>query len=796
MNDPMYRSELRAAAQRLARTPGFAAVVLALLSLALAAVLTLAAAASSLLLQPLPYPQGERLVEVRGWSATMGNSLGFAPGLLDPLQALPQVEAVVVYDHAPPLSGERGELLASVRVGEGLLELLGAQPLHGRLLTAADAGSDAVLLSETAWRARFGADPGIVGQRVRFGSTELHIVGVVAAPFRFPQRGTAVFRWLEVGADARHGPESYGFGAVQALVRMAPGATTATLGEALRTHLEPLPGLAPMREFMRLRLQVVPLRERWTAGRGEALALVGAAVAVVLLLLAANLAGLWLERSLRRRREFAVRAALGASNPRIVAGVLAEIALLCTLGLAIGASLVQPGLRSLEWLGLLDPGMPWTAAFDLRLLALAALLLAALVGALALAPMAVVRRVGPADLGSASRALGGSRGERARRALVALQVGLAVALLAGGVLLSASMWRLLGEDIGFAPEGLVMATVDGRSGDPAMVAVSLRELYQRAASLPGVGAASFSSAAPFSGSEEVSSFWRPSQPEATLAARGRMVGADYLRTLQVPVLRGRGFVATDAGAGEPLVVVDALFAGRAFGDSDPVGARLSLATGDGSTSELARVIGVAATVRHNSLDEAPDLGTVYRVVDAPAGSRPTLLLRTVGATAATAAALRAAAADLGVTVTDVRSLRSVLRDSVSDRVPMLVLLLGFAGCGMALSMLGLFALVAFSVERRRGEFGLRLAVGASPAALRRLALRDALRTLAPGLAAGLLGALLAGRVLAARLHGTSPYDPLLLAGVLVAVAACLLSASLWPAWRAARVDPSLSLRCE
>jgi len=346
------------------------------------------------------------------------------------------------------------------------------------------------------------------------------------------------------------------------------------------------------------------------------------------------------------------------------------------------------------------------------------------------------------------------------------------------------------------PDGLVLASVDGRGSDPAARAVALRALQRQAAALPGVSAASFSSAAPFSGLEEVSSFARPEQPQAPLTARTRLVGADYLRTLQLPVLAGRGFAASDAGAGEPVVVVDARLAGRVFGGADPVGARLLLAAGDGSGWEQARVIGVAATARHQSLDEAPELGTVYRVVDAPSGARPSLLLRTTGVTAAPAGALRAAAAALGLAVTDVRSMRSVLRASVSDRVPLLVLLLGFAGCGMALSMLGLFALVAFSVERRRGEFGLRLAVGANPAALRRLALRDALRTLAPGLAAGLLGALLAGRVLTARLHGISPYDPLLLAAVLGAVAGCLLLASLWPAWRAARVDPNLSLRCE
>lgn len=792
----MRSNELTGAARRLARAPAFSATVVVLLAIGLAATLTLAAAASALLLRPLPYPHGDRLAEVRTYSDRMDASLGFAPGLLDTLASLPEVERVVTWDHSAPLEGDNGELVHVARAGDGLLELLGARPLHGRLLRPEDAGTDAVVLSEDAWRARFGADAGIVGARRRIGETEVEVVGVLADGFHFPRRETSAWRPLDVAALRAGKP--YDFGAVQALVRLSPGSSVAALRQSVASRIEPLPELAPMREYMGVRLQVETLREQWASRQQGAIGLAAAAVAAVLVMLVANLAGLWMERSLRRRRELAIRGALGASPARVCAAVTAEVVLLCLVALAAAVSLVPSGLGLLEWLRILDPGTPWLAALDARVVVAGLALTCGVVLALAAAPLAIARRAAASDLGGgAPRSLNLGRGaERLRRALVVLQVALAVTLLAGGALLGRSMLALLEEDPGFEPDGLVMVRIEDRRDDPASSRTRLHELFEAGASLPGVQSASFSDAAPFSGSQSMSTFVDPRAPERPITAQGRIVGPDYFTALGQDMLEGRQFSADDVHPGDPVVVVDALFARKVFGDASAVGQRIGLSNGQGAATVQARIVGVAADVRHHRLDAPPEHGTVYRVSAAPMGNYTSLLLRTARDASALAAMLRPAADRLGLRLADVRAARTVVFASVGDRTPLLTLALGFAGVGLVLSAVGLFALVAFAVERRGSEFGLRMALGATPSALRRLALLDAARLAVPGLALGLAGALVVGRLLASRLHGVAPHDPLSMLAVLAAVGACLLAAASLPAWRASKVDPNQSLRCD
>lgn len=789
----LHPGEWRHAAQRLLRSPLFSVAVVGLLGSGLAALLTLAAAVSSLRLQALPYPQGDRLAEVRGWSPSMGASLGYAPGLLERLEQLPQVDALAVYDFAAPLETEAGDLLPSARAGEGLLPLLGARPLHGRLLGAGDAGSDAVLLSESAWRARFAADPGVIGRRIVLARGDATVVGVVAEPFRFPSRDTAVWSLLELTPEAR-GSERFNFGAVQALVRLADGATPEALEAAVAAQFAAEPGLAPMREFLQLVPQVQHLRERWAGSQDGTLLLLGAAVLLVLLMLAANLAGLWLERALRRRRDLAVRSALGAGSGRMAAGALAEVLLLGVAALLLALALVPAGVAVLESLGLLDASTPWRAGLDWPVVLLAALLLLALGGLLSAGPLWVARRVGAADLHGASRSLGQGLGH-GRQALVTVQVALAVTLMAGAALLGGSLLALLGEDPGFQPEGLLMARMVDHQHDHDSMQARSRALLRDIAAMPGVQQVSFSNAAPFSQSESVSSYARPDAPEQPLTARDRVVGAQYFQTLGVALEQGRGFNQADVADGTALVV-DRRFAQQVFGGSAALGQRLSLPSAPGTPSQYGTVVGVAATVRHASLDEQPDLGTVYRVSDAPQGDGPSLLVRMGEGGAGKADAIRSAAAAHGLRLSDLQAAGTVLRSSLSQRIPLLRMVLGFAAAGVLLAAVGLFALIAFSVQRRRNEFGLRLAIGASPAALRLLALRDALRVLVPGLLAGGLGALLAGCVLASQLHEVSPTDPLLLGLALLGTGLALLPACAWPAWRAARLDPTSSLRCD
>jgi putative ABC transport system permease protein len=793
--------QLRRSLAALLRTPGFSAVVLMLVGVAVAALLTIGAAASALLWRPLPFPQGERLMLVQGHSSKMGATLGFAPGLLADLAAMPEVDAVGGYDHARPLFDAQGGEFRNARVEPGLFALLGATPLLGRL-PIADDGDDVVLLSEPTWRSRFGADPEVVGRALDFDGTRLRVLGVLPAAFRFPERETALWRPLRFAPEQLSGARAFDFGAVQPLVRLAPGVSEATFRSALQARIAVRPELQPMRQFMGLELRAVSLREQWEGGRGELLGLLGAAAAAVLLLLVANVASLWLTRCLRRGRELAVRSALGASGRRLAFELVLEVFVLIGAAVLLGLLAVPPGLRALEAIGVLDGATPVLPALDAGTLALAAGVALALTGLLALVPVWLVRRPqAQALLAQGMRGTAGRGAQRARRVLVALQLALAVSLVCGAGLLVRSLWQLLDQDPGFQPQGVSLLVIEDRlagEGDVAATATRIETLRQRMQGLPGVSVVSFSNAPPFSFNESVSSVTMgagSASRDATV--RARAVGPDYFEALGIPLRAGRGFVAADAASAEPSLVVDAHFAALHLGADPAIGARVGMPQDAGrGAPRWGRVVGVVPTVRHLQLGEQPELGTVYQFAARPEyeAGRLMLVVRSSLPIEALASAARDAAREVGLRVVESATLVQRMRETLSDRLPLLGLVGAFAALGALLAASGLFALVAFAVQRRTAEFGLRLALGAPPASLRGLALREGWSAAAPGLVLGLLGALAVGRLLAARLYQVEPWDPFTLAAVLSGAAAVVLLAGLGPARRAAALDPASTLR--
>lgn len=794
--------QLRHSAAALLRTPGFSAAVLLLVGVAVAALLTIGTAASALLWRPLPFPHAERLMAVSSHSTQMNASLGFAPGLLADLAAMPEVEAVGGYDWARPLFDAQGGEFRNARVQTSLLELLGAVPLRGRMLLDDGTDDDAALLSETAWRARFDADPSIVGRTLDLDGTRVRVVGILPAAFRFPERDTALWRPMRFSADQLTGAHAFDFGAVQPLVRLAPGITPAAFDAALQARIGARPELAPMKQFMGLQLRSNSLRSQWEGGRSELLGMLAVAATAVLLLLVANVASLWLTRCLERSRELAVRSALGASSVRLTWELIGEVVLLTSAAVLLGLFGVVPGLRALEWLGVLDAGAPMLPALDVwsALFALAVAVL--LIVLLSLVPAWIARQ--PRMLGLLAQGARGTPGrgaQRARRALVALQLGLAVSLVCGAGLLVRSLWQVLDQDPGFTPQGVSLILLEDREAGATEAATArLDAVRQRLAALPGVHAVSFANAPPFSRSESVSSVAiQGAHGDADASVRGRVVGPGYFEALGMPLRAGRDFAPGDIGAAEAAVVVDARFVERHLAGREALGASLRIPTGgEGSVSLAARIVGVVPTVRHDQLEEAPGLGTVYQFAAQPAyeAGRTTLVLRSDLPLAEVSRHARDAARATGLRVVEAATLVERMRQSLADRMPLLGLVGGFALLGAALSAFGLFALVAYAVQRRAAEFGLRLALGAPPASLRGLALAEGWRAAGPGLALGLLGALIVGRMLASRLYQVSAWDPLTLGFVLAIATALVVLACLGPARRAAALDPLATLRHE
>ncbi len=789
---------LRPILRQLLRSPGFALTVTLFLGLTTAALLALGTAAWGLLAKPMPFAQGERLVEARGYSEKMGFGLGYSVPLALQLEDSPEFEAVGLLRRVPGFEDAEGRELSAVGVSDGLVRLLGVRPLLGRLPTA-DEPADSVLLSESFWTRALGRDPGVLLRPLELSGRSLRVIGVLPEDQAFPSRDTALWLPLQLSAEERAASAAASWSILRVYGRLAEGVTPAAAQAALNARYDALPELDEMRAFMGLTVRVTPLRELWAGERTSLLRDLSLAAALVLLTLIANLASLWIGRALARQKELSMRSALGASDWRTAAPLLGEVALLTALGLGLGLALTPLALDALTTLRVLDASTPLPVRADVATVAGALGLGLLLFALLSVGPLWLVRRgLRVGVLGGGGRSLSpGRSGARARRVLVTLQLGVAIALLAGVGLLLRSFLLLMEAEQGFSARDFVMAEVVPRqtldAAGQGSLAQRVQTWFDAVASLPGVRAASFSSSPPYSRSEAVSAV-RVDAGEVEVSARDRFVGADYFRILGQPVLAGRGFAPSDPGT--DAVIVDEAFAERHL-QGAAVGARIDLY--DGSAYRAAEVIGVVRTVKHDGPDEQVELGTVYRVLARPGDSARLgrfALLETDTAAPALAERLEELASAQGLRLVRALQMSEWIELSLAPRLPLLWLLGGFALACVLLCCTGLFALLQFAVGSRRAEFGLKLALGSTPRRLVREVLGGSLRGLWPGLLLGLGGAVLVGRLLASRLYGVSSFDPASLAAVLAALLIAVLLAAWLPARRAARVAPAEVLRQE
>lgn len=795
--------DFRNAVRSLQRSPGFSAVVLVLLGAGLGMALSVGTAAWSLLVRPLPYPGGERLVEVSGVSVAHDVALGWSPGLIADLVVMPEVEAVGAYEYRRPLFDSSGREFVHAALSPDIVQLLGVRPLLGRLFATDRTHAESVLLSEATWRSHFGADPQIIGRMIDFDGTHRQVVGVLDRSFRFPSADVAVWSPLHYSADQLAHKGGFSLGGAPVLARLSDGVDIAAFSRNLDARLGGLPELQPLRSFAQLRLQAVLLRDRWVGERRELLVLLSAAVAAVLVLLFANLTALWVGRWQRRERELALRHALGAENGRLARLLILEMSILGGAALLVGLMLAEPGLRLLGSLGAIDAALPWPTQENGFTVALG-LALAALVLLLFAATAFRYLRSRPSLANLAHAAAGLSAGVGTQRLLVTSQLALAIALLTAGTLLGRSLIELVQQDIGFRPQGVLVVSVEPGEADEGAGSgdVRLSALLDQMEGLPGVSGVSYGSALPFSGNEIVSIVRiRDRLQPVEVAARDRSVGVDYFKVLGVPLLRGRAFSVEDraraaAGASNVGVLVDQRFVDRYLAGANPLSVELGSPNADDIVSEWQPIVGVVATVHHAGLDEQPDMGTVYTLAAQPGAGAGKLLVVTEDDASALLPRLRELAQAQGLRIRQATPLDWQVRASVQDRVRLLGLVAVFALTGMILSALGLFAVVSLAVQRRRAEFALRLTLGASARSVAWLALRSGLRLALPGLVSGLLLALGTGQMLASNVQRVVAWHfPSLLAILAVALSITVI-ACLLPARWAARSPATAALRCE
>ena len=798
--------DVRFGARVLWKRPGFTLVALAVLALGIGANTAIFSVVNAVLLRPLPYPGAERVVAFDAVNPPKGitDSSISAPDFADLKAQTRSFEALAIYaaGNANLTGGDEPERVAVGYADADFFRVLGVGAARGRVLLPEDdrAGAAPVaVISHGLWVRRCGADPSAVGRRVELSARSLEVVGVMPPGFDFPER-TEV--WAPLQLDVSKEPRDNR--AYSVVGRLAPGVTLEAARAEADTVSARLAQAYPVTNAG-WGVQLETLKDELVGRLKTTLFLLLAGVGLVLLIACANVANLLLARAAGRRREVALRLALGASRWRIARQMLTESVLLALAGGALGAGLSVWLTDLLVALAPADTPRLAEASADVRVLLFAAgasLLTGVVFG---LAPALQASR---ADLGDAlkegSRGGGGGRG-RVRSALVVAEVALSLLLLAGAGLLVKSFARLQSVDPGFDPSGVLTMRVSlpsARYKEPARKAEFYAALTERLKSLPGVEAAGATLSLPLGGSNL--SVWRgfvregrPATPETAENASFSVVTPDYFRAMRIPVRAGRGFTERDDASATKVVVVNETLARKVFPGEDPLGKHITIWRDEKFPREIVGVVGEA---KPQGLDADPAFQMyVPHAQDATWGGL-SLAVRARGGTdpAALAQAVRSEvrALDRQLPPYDVKTMEQVVAGSTAYRRVTAFLMAGFAAAALLLAGVGLYGVVSYAVTERTREIGLRMALGAQRGHVVRLVVRRGMLLTLAGLCAGLVAAAALTRLMAGLLYGVSATDPAVYAVVSLLLAAVALVACLVPARRATKVDPMVALRYE
>ena len=809
----MFR-DLRFALRRLTRSAGLSITVVLLLGLALGANGCLFSVIYGLLYKPLPFANADRVVSIDTRLANMGFNVGLSVPYFDAIAAHAKtLDDAAAYRSKELADGdaESGSTFKAGVVQPALFTLLGAQPHLGRLLNDDDAREGAarsVVISWNFWQTRYAGAMDVVGRTLKLGDDSYRIVGVAPRAFGFPQADTQLWVPLAFKASEHALEQSGSFDDLQAIARLHVGAMAADADGELKSLAAHLDGLKEVIDVVGFQSKALPLRSLWLGQRRAGLELMLLAVALVLLVTAANVANLYIARLVGRRQELAVLDALGAGPWSRLRQTIAETLMLCLAAACVGMLTLPLGLTLLAHFDLIPLDAPQRIGVDA--VTVAFLLTLAVVLAVVLAACSLWLQ--PGNLSSAiksgARQTGGRGAQRARSALIVAQIGLTAALLVGVGLLLRSSQQLLTEDVGFERDHVAIAamadfpelTGDAASDAKAMEAARplLEQMIARLRALPGVTAVSLATVAPFGSGMSVSNYAMPGDDDSASgrSATTSMIGAQYFDALGVRVLRGRAFSEEETRTQSSVAIVDADFAAHAFSGHDAIGEKFRVAMGNGGKMRDVTIVGVAPALKLRSLDEKPERPTVF--LPGEIAYNCSLLVRTSGDAALLAEPMRRVVHELAprAKLRDVMPMHERIASTLRERQRLNVLLGLLGAMTLALAAVGLYAVLTYSVRMRRAELGVRMAIGASTGRL----LRDVLGQGALLVAVGLLLALPLGyaltRILAPRLYKVGALDPVTLIGVGAAIAIVCLVACWLPARRASRVDPIQALRQE
>jgi putative ABC transport system permease protein len=820
-------NDLKYAGRLLRRTPGYAVVAIATMALGIGATTTLFSVAYGVLLKPLPWPLADQLVRV---SETRQ---GHAPRIKG---TITNAAYLAWRDRPSTIEGIAGwlNIPATVTVGEGseptrlqtasvtpsLFAVLQARPLRGRVFVDDDRqqegslpSNDVIVLSYGLWSEWFAGRDDAIGRVVRVGGKPLTVIGVMPRDFVFPDRETRAWTpWVVQPVLGAQGARRIVI--FSALARLRPGVTPAQAAAegTARARTAPDPGLAAVSMFGGngpAQIQATPAIEMMTADVRPALLVLLAAGVLLLATATANVASLQLARATTRRREMAVRAALGAGAARLTRQLFVESGLLGFAGGAAGLGLAAALHRALPLV--LPPDFPRAdaVAIDLRVLLFA---LAASVAVTLACGILPALRVGRVDLArslaedSGSAPVGGalhSPVARARLLIMGGQIAIACMLMVGAVLLARSFVALLHADRGYDPTNVLTARVPFPSDAPmARRAALLEGLTARLRALPGVRAAAFGNALPLLTSGGFSAFRMrpPNNPsvEVEVNTIQRVVDPAFFSTLGLRIVAGRPLADTDTMTSQEVIVVNRSFAAKYLGDR-PLGAEVPSLHMCREDSDRWQVVGVVDDMRQGGVGEPPqpELFMPFRqIACAMAVPNPILVVRTAGDPLQYAAALRALLRELdpSLALESVMTMEERVMTSLARPRLYAAVLGAFCVFAVAIAGVGLFGVLSYSVAQRTREIGVRTALGATPADIVRLVLNQALLMTAVGIGVGVWGSFALTKYLSAFLYGVTRHDLPTFAAVAIVLVAVTAAACAAPARRAARIDPLRALR--
>jgi putative ABC transport system permease protein len=798
--------DLRFALRTLRRSPAFTVVAALTLALGIGANTAIFSVVRGILLRPLPFRDPSQLVMVP--ATYQGKRIPVSPANAYDWRSQNRSFSgmAMATNHSAVITGNGDpERLRGFDVGPDLFGILGVNALRGRSMFSADEarwqGPKAVLIGESLWRTRFGSNPSLVGSMITLDNERYQVIGVVPAASTWP---TGALIWFPFSYDPATLEQSRGAVYLNMIARLKPGVTRAAAEADMRAITARLATQYPDANTG-VGAGVVPLQE-WMTGnlRTPLLVLLGG-VGFVLLIACANVANLLLVRGVTREPELAVRTALGAGRGRLLRQLVTESVVLALVGgvLAIGLALV--GTRMLVHAA--PAGTPRLDSIRVDGVVLGlTLITATVIGVLfGLLPS---RRILRPDLARTLREAGRGGGKAgrhaARRLLVVAEVALSVMLLAGAGLLIRSFNRLMNVDPGFRTENstsFALSLPDAKYPSPELKNAFMDQLTERLKVLPGVqsvGAAMGMPLTPFGFFFSFEIAGRPPlKPADQPAAEVRVATPTYLSTMGIPVLSGRGIVATDRPGAPGALLITQAAAKQFFPHENPIGKHVTLGWGPPGHAVEGDIVGVVGDVKQLSLATATNPQFWIPYAQRPVESFNVVLHGTRDPGLLVGEARRAVHdLDPDLAVSQIRTLDQVVAESVAQPRFYMTLLAAFAVVALVLSAIGIYGVIAYLVGQRSREIGIRIALGAEPGRVIAMIVREGAAMIATGLVIGLAGALALTRLMGALLFDTSTTDPLTYAAVIATLAGVALLASGVPALRAAQVDPALTMRAE